>query len=105
MENNESTAAHRMKQKWMLFVVATVLAVWLSWGWGLAMLHWPISVLSGGDESQASIIRRVIVALTLSANMIGIDPGLHLVWISLPLASALCVMLWYTASRHRGETE
>ena len=44
----------------MLFVVATVLAVWLSWIWGLAFIHWPMSVLSGGDEPQASIIRRVM---------------------------------------------
>ena len=49
-----------MKQKWMLFAVATAIAVWLSWVWGLAFLHWPISVLSGGDEPQVSIIRRVM---------------------------------------------
>jgi hypothetical protein len=50
----------QMKQKWMLFAVATALAIWLSWVWGLAFLHWPISVLSGGDEPQVSIVRRVM---------------------------------------------
>ncbi|MFZ4394681.1 MAG: hypothetical protein ACOYOU_03530 [Kiritimatiellia bacterium] len=49
-----------MKQTWMLFVVVTALAVWLSWTWGLAFFYWPSSVLSGEGEPQASIIRRVM---------------------------------------------
>jgi hypothetical protein len=49
-----------MKQKWTVFAVATAIAVWLSWAWGLAIVHWPISVLSGVDEPQSSTIRRVM---------------------------------------------
>ncbi len=45
----------------MMFITAvTGFALWMSWVWGLAMIHWPVSVLSGGDEPQASIIRRAM---------------------------------------------
>lgn len=48
--------------KWKTIIVAgeTSVALVLSWKWGLALRLWPISVLSGGDESEVDIIRRVM---------------------------------------------
>ena len=49
-----------MKWKRMTIAAATLVAVAASWTWGLAIRLWPISVLSGTDESEVHIIRRVM---------------------------------------------
>ena len=49
-----------MKWKYTIFAAATLVAVAVSWTWGLALRLWPISVLSGGNESEVEIICRVM---------------------------------------------
>jgi hypothetical protein len=44
----------------VLIVGVTAVALWVSAAWGLALLHWPFSVLSTPGESEAAIIRRVM---------------------------------------------
>ena len=48
------------KWKHIAVAAATVVAVTVSWRWGLALRLWPVSVLSGGNESEVEIICRVM---------------------------------------------
>ena len=48
-----------MKTKWIIIAALSIVAVIISIQWGLAFLHWPLSVLSG-NETDVQIIRRVM---------------------------------------------
>ena len=48
-----------MKTKWIIIVALTIATSILTFQWGLAFLHWPLSVLSG-NETDAQIIKRVM---------------------------------------------
>jgi len=54
--------AEAMLPRWKAIIIAgeTVVALVLSWKWGLAFRFWPIQMLGGGDESEVAIIRRVM---------------------------------------------
>jgi hypothetical protein len=72
-----------MKSKAITVAVAALVALIVSWTWGLALRLWPISVLSGGDESEVQIICRVMPHHLVNPESITPSPGqdLTLAWL------------------------
>ena len=89
-----------MKWRGIITIAATLVALTVSWGWGLAFRHWPISALHGADEPAAAIIDRVMPHHIVDPATIHRPEDLDLImaWLNWETVARLAIVWFFWAA-------